>query len=82
VILSINIPDAIDTELVKEFCATHGYMAKLEDGSDNPDTPKQFMKKKVIEYLKEPLRAIRIGRAMAQVRAAASTTVDSEINIT
>jgi len=81
-ILSINIPDAIDAELVKEFCLANGYSTKLEDGTDNPDTPKQFMKKKVIEFIKEPLRGVRIGKEMAKVRAQAGTAVDLELNIT
>lgn len=83
--LTITVPDAAKDAIIDDFCFHHGYKVQLEDAEGNlipnPQTKPQFMKAKVIAFIRESVRAARANRDSEVARLAASAAVDS-ISIT
>ena len=69
--LSITIPDSIATRVNNAIATAYGYKETI-DGQPNPQTKAQFSKAKVIELIKEIVRA-------QEAKAAANTAYDSAV---
>lgn len=80
---TITIPDAVKDSWIDDFNLHHGYKAQIEDAEGNlipnPQTKAQFMKAKVIAFIRESVRAARANRDSEVARQAASAAVDSII---
>lgn len=77
--LSITIPNAVATRVQDSFCAAHGYQATLPDGSANPETKQQFLKRKVVEFIRDSVKAAEATAAAETARQAALTDVDTTV---
>lgn len=49
----IDLDPAQDTRIVAAFAKAHHYRAKLDDGSDNPQTKRDFLIQKVKAFIRE-----------------------------
>lgn len=79
--ITITIPDSIAQRTLNGFCTHYGYQATLENGTPNPQTKLQFSKAKLIEIIREAVRATEIQVASNQAAATASASVDSDIQL-
>lgn len=79
--LSITVPDAARDAIIDDFCLHHGYKAQIEDAEGNlipnPQTKAQFMKSKVIGFIRESVKAERVKRESESARLSASGLVDA-----
>lgn len=50
--MTMTIPDAMLPRVVAAFAATHGYRATLPNGDPNPQTPAQFARAQVANFIK------------------------------
>ena len=70
--ITLEIPDDKLQEVVDSLCATYGYQAKIldKDGKEiiNPETPAQFAKRQVVQFVKEVVKSSRINKAAAIAR--------------
>lgn len=78
--LTITYPDGMAQRIVNGFSAAHNYQAQIRDVSnqliDNPESKAQFVKRKIIEFIRESWRA---GELEEVKRQAAATVVDIDI---
>lgn len=88
--LIINVPDAVLPRVLNGFSTFNNYSPTIPDLTDplgqrtlpNPETKAQFCKRKIIEYIMESVRTAEV-RAASEISARnASTSVDSDINLT
>lgn len=70
--MQITIPDAMLPRVTEAFKAAYGYEAKLPDGSNNPETEAQFVRRKILDYVKELTVAHEAAGAGDAARADAS----------
>ena len=66
--ITINVADEHIARVRQAFCAYHGYQDKLPDGTDNPETRIQFMKRKIKEYVKNSVTAHEADAAALAAR--------------
>ncbi len=87
--LSITVPDAVQARLLAAFCRQHGYQATVGNPAFNPVIPEnpttnprtianpenrvQFLKRKVIDFIKESASA---AEATADAEAARKAAAD------
>lgn len=76
--MTLQIPDAVAPRVLAGYAAYHGYTPKLPDGTDNPETRAQFVRRKVAEHVKGVVREHEAAAARANADAAA----ESEISVT
>ena len=79
--ISIDIPDNILTRVVNGFCSNYGYQDTI-DGIPNPETKQQFLKRKIIEFVKEAARNTEMNAAANAASITAKNAADSELAIT
>ncbi len=72
--LSISIPDAQAVRVVNKFALRMGYQSEV-DGVNNPETKNQFLKRKIIEFVQQAVRAQELEEAEIAARAAL-TSID------
>jgi hypothetical protein len=51
--LTITVPDALVPRITEAFKAQYDYKATLPDGTANPETEALFMKRMILEYVKQ-----------------------------
>jgi hypothetical protein len=56
--------------IVNAFALAYGYKAKLENGSDNPQSKRQFFEQQVREYVRSVVQAAEQEDAAATARKA------------
>jgi len=77
--ITITIPDAIASRVVNGFAIHYGYAAILQDGTPNPETKTQFAKRKLIELIKQAVKASEIQTAANAAATTAADSVDTDI---
>lgn len=80
--ITINIPNAIVPRVLEGFCSNQGYSPILDSGEPNPETQTQFVKRKIIEYVKNAVRADEIEKARNIAATKASQEAESGILLT
>lgn len=78
--LTITIPDAQTARVFDAFAAAYGYQATI-DGQPNPQTRAQFARQKVIEFIKNTVKAQEAQAAADSARSAAAANVESQVNL-
>lgn len=73
--ISIDVPNEALPRVREAFLKTFGYSATLEDGSPNPETPTQFTRRMISQYVKEVTKTYEADLAANQAR----TTKQQEI---
>jgi hypothetical protein len=74
--LTIDIPDAVAPRVLTAFCDAHGWQA----GSGI--SRQQFMKRAVIDYIKQAVRSQESRQAAEVAARQAETAVDNDITLT
>lgn len=76
--LSISIPDAMLPRVTEAFKAAYNYQATLPDGTPNPETDTQFVRRQILNYVKELTVAHEAASASSTARdnAAGKTRSD------
>jgi hypothetical protein len=70
-VITFTIPTVQDAQdLVSALCVRYGYIATLEGGTVNPETPAQFAKRMVIQDWTATVLWYRNAQAAAAVVAA------------
>lgn len=77
--ITLTIPNAIVPRVLNGFCSNQGYTPILEDGQPNPKTQQQFIKRKIMEYVKNAVRADEIEKARNLAATNAGTSADTDI---
>ncbi len=78
----INIPNAVVNRVVNGLCGQFGYNEYLEDGvTPNPETPAQFAKQVVVQFVKNGVKAWEASQAAEQARLAALQAAEEEIEV-
>jgi hypothetical protein len=77
--ITITIQDAIENRVINKFAKRHNYATILEDGSDNPETKRQFMKRLLLEYIKKSIKEVEVQEAVNVAAVSASASVDADI---
>lgn len=80
--VTITIPTAIANRVIDGFCTRYNYTPILEDGTPNPETQAQFVKRKIIEYIKQAVREAEIQTATNTAATSAAESADTDILIT
>lgn len=79
--LSISIPDDQAARVRNSFCAQYGYQETI-NGEPNPETKAQFMKQKIIQFVKESIKAHERQAASETAGQQAAEAVESEVTLT
>ena len=79
--LTINIPDQQVQRILNGFAFNQGYMEMLDDGTRNPETNGQFLKRKVMEYIKSAVRDTEVETARNLAATQAANSVENEIGL-
>ena len=79
--LTINIPDQQVQRILNGFAFNQGYMEMLDDGTRNPETKEQFLKRKVMEYIKSAVRNTEVETARNLAATQAANSVENEIGL-
>lgn len=69
VTISLQLSDAAAAEVVNALCAQYNYQATDGDGQPNPETPAQFARRMLIQWVK--------GVVLTQRRATALAAIDT-----
>lgn len=77
----IDVPDAQAQRVLNGFCADRGYQPTLPDDTPNPETKAQFVKRLLIQYIKNSVRMNEIQAASEAAIVLATAKVDAEINL-
>ena len=69
--LSITVPDKMANEVLTDFTDFHGYQAEVLDEKSgekvaNPETRVMFMKKQMIQHLRDSVKTHRARKAVEQ----------------
>lgn len=80
--ITFTIPNAVSQRVLDGFCKNQGYSATLENGSPNPETQQAFLKRKVVEYVKQAVKASELETARNAAATSAADSVDKDIVIT
>lgn len=76
--ITITIPDEITQRVVSALSYRWKYPPVLDDGSPNPESRAQFIRRKVIEYMKKSVKEAEIEIAANEAATQAS---QSEVDI-
>ncbi len=79
--ITIDIPNTVIQRVTTAFTKEFGYQSTDQDGQPNPQTPAQFTKAQVIEYIKQVTRNYEASLAAQAARAAKESEINS-VNIT
>ncbi len=85
--LSITVPDAIAAHITADMCAYNGYQEQIPDVNnpgtftDNPQTPGQFVKECVKNYILSCCRAYEAAKAAEDARIIAANAAGSELTL-
>jgi len=79
--VTITIPDPVVTRVLTAICANHGYQATI-DGSPNPETKAQAVKRYVKEWAMAHVEAYEAKEAAEEARLAAIAAAKNDITIT
>lgn len=71
--ITIDLDPAQDARIVAAFAKAHHYRAKLDDDSDNPETKRDFLIRKVKTFIRES--AIQ-AEALEEAEKARQTAYD------
>lgn len=80
--ITLTIPNAVTQRVLDGFCKNQGYAATLENGTPNPETQQQFMKRKIVEYVKTAVKASELETARNAAATTANDSVDKDIVLT
>lgn len=82
----IDIPDAIAARVTNGFCKRYGYQELIGDATKkndakipNPETKGQFIKRRVIEFIKRAVRDAEIEEASKRAADTAADNADTDI---
>lgn len=78
--LLIEIPDAQLTRVRDGYALRHGYTGFRPDGA--AETKAQFLKRKLIEHIKESVRIAEEATSVATAAEATRQSVESGVNLT
>jgi len=79
--ITLTIPNPVTARVLDGFASHYGYKTILMDGSPNPETKGQFAKRKLLEIIKEAVRAAEIETARNAAAELAATSVDTDIEL-
>jgi len=79
--LIIPLDDTLDPRIVAGFIKAHHYRTNLEDGTPNPENPRQFMLRRIKEYIRDSVIQAEAMDAAEQSRQAAWNKANTEIVI-
>ena len=79
--ITFTIPDQIAPRVLDGFAIAEGYVAVLDNGTANPETKTQFMRRKIIEYVKNAVRSAEVQDAKNKAATMAGQSVDQDILI-
>ena len=68
-------------ETLDEYTSRTGSADGYESEIDNPETKVQFLKRKLLEYVKLSVKAAEITMAVESAKDAADTSVENEIQL-
>ena len=74
--ITITVPDNVNQRVLDGFCTQHGWTPS------NPLTKGQFIKSKIIEFVKSSVKAAEAVSAANSARVNAENNVESGITIT
>ena len=80
--ITLTIPAGTTQRVLDGFAKSQGYASLLPDGSTNPETKTQFIKRKLKEYVMKAVRDAEMEDAINIAATAAATSVDTDIVIT
>lgn len=82
--ITITIPTAVTNRVIEGFCKRYGYSDFLDEKKSipNPETKPQFVKRRVIEFIKRAVRDSEIETASKAAGDAAGNSADNEIVLT
>jgi len=76
--LTVTVPDAMLPRVTAAFKAQYNYQATLPDGTANPETEAQFMRRMVKEYIKQVLVAHEAVTAAEDARTNAANQITAD----
>lgn len=79
--IRIDLDNTLDARIVAAFAKAHAYRDKLEDGSDNPETRRQFMIRKVKEFIRQSAIQAEVAENAETARLDALAKAEAEILI-
>lgn len=65
----IQINDAIVAQTLNDFCQALDYRIKLDDGTLNPETKPQFVRRMLVQHIKDVVAPIRRSRTDVETLA-------------
>lgn len=81
--MSFTVPDDKRDEMIRLFCAHHGYQAQIEDGEGNiipnPQTKLQFIRLRGALFFKDSAKAEYVKEQQTVAGATAASTIESII---
>jgi hypothetical protein len=86
--ITIDFPDGVQSRIVDAFASVYGWSATIPgptEGSDpipNPISRAQFVKYRVLHFIRGTVRAHEAQQAQETARRAAEDAVDQEITLT
>ena len=74
--ITINIPDDKIAEFRDAFADAYGWKNKLDDGTNNPESKAQHLKRRVIEYMRDIRKSHLAETASKAAREAVMNQAD------
>ncbi len=79
VTISFTFADELAPRIIAAFCGAYGYQPTVE-GKSNPETPAEFARRKVADYVREVVAGYEVTAAREAAAKEATTAVAKEVS--